>query len=517
MSRAVSRVPLLPRLRLAALALTVAAALALPAPARAGERPAPNIAGEWTFAFTNDSDGSSYADPCTITQDGERFTGVITYMDGGRQTIESFEGRIAPDGSVSFTLYDQDQPVRHLGQVSADGRTIAGAWSMNEGSGTFTLTRGPTAAAVVRPNLTGAWILAVAGADAARPSTDPCTLTQDGEHLWGTVHRPRAGRTEGAPLEGSVTPDGAVEFSLGGSGVPVRYQGRLAPDGASVSGAWNDGAAQGDFHLTRAPLRQAAGPTNGEAAAGVVPDAETDDASIDTTAAAQAGPAAPDISGSWVFTFTNRNGQAFSDPCAVTQAGGRFRGAVRHEADGEVTEEPLTGNVDPAGNVVFTLWDRDRPVEHRGRLTADGARLEGRWAGADGSGSFAMTRDAEAPAGAPRPDLTGNWVLTFAPDVPKNAPKAQGNGTASPALSDACVIKGGNQGRFSGEVRYFQDGKQVREPLDGVVSADGTVRFILYDAGRAVEHSGRLDPDTGAVIGRWSHPGRSGSFTLIRQ
>ncbi len=99
------------------------------------------MTGDWTFSFTT-ADGTAYSDPAAIQQNGNRFSGTVTYSDSGQEVQEPFEGVINADDSVVFTLYDQGEPVYHQGQISPDGKTISGTWSYANGQGSFTITRG---------------------------------------------------------------------------------------------------------------------------------------------------------------------------------------------------------------------------------------------------------------------------------------------------------------------------------------------------------------------------------------
>ena len=99
-----------------------------------------NLTGQWTFAFTIEN-GASYADPCTIQQDGSQFSGAVIYEDDGNTIQEPFSGEVHDDGSVEFVLYDAGNAVHHQGRISPDGNTVHGTWSFSDGSGDFTLVR----------------------------------------------------------------------------------------------------------------------------------------------------------------------------------------------------------------------------------------------------------------------------------------------------------------------------------------------------------------------------------------
>ncbi len=111
-------------------------------PATDMNQPAPmaDLTGNWTFAFVTE-DGTSYSDPATIQQDGDKFTGAVIYYDNGQQVQEPFDGVVRADGSVEFVLYDAGEPVQHWGRISQDGNSVQGDWSFSNGSGTFTMTR----------------------------------------------------------------------------------------------------------------------------------------------------------------------------------------------------------------------------------------------------------------------------------------------------------------------------------------------------------------------------------------
>ena len=99
-------------------------------------------------------------------------------------------------------------------------------------------------------------------------------------------------------------------------------------------------------------------------------------------------------------------------------------------------------------------------------------------------------------------DLTGEWTFHFSVE----------NG---PSYSDLCYLEQeGNA--FKGTVIYEEGGNQYKEPFEGAISPDGTVNFVLYDAGEAVQHWGHILDNGDTVTGQWSFGGGQGAFTMTR-
>jgi hypothetical protein len=99
-------------------------------------------------------------------------------------------------------------------------------------------------------------------------------------------------------------------------------------------------------------------------------------------------------------------------------------------------------------------------------------------------------------------DLTGEWTFHFTVED-------------GPTYSDPCYVKQeGNT--LKGMVIYEEGGNQYKEPFEGAIDPEGTVTFVLYDAGEAVEHWGRILDDGNTVSGQWSFSGGQGAFTMTR-
>ncbi|MGE4554352.1 MAG: hypothetical protein AB7D57_14670, partial [Desulfovibrionaceae bacterium] len=203
--------------------------------------------------------GSSYSDPCTIQQSGDQFSGLVSYYKDGEEFQEPFEGTVNPDGAVEFTLYDMEQPVLHTGQVSPDGNTISGTWTYEDGQGTFTITRGGYVTGLPAPNtpsqgnvgvLSGNWTFNSTMPD-GKSYADPAVITQTGNHFTGTVTYAEGSDSVSYNFDGSIKPDGSVEFTLYEDKEPVAHWGKLSPDGNTISGEWSVANGSGTFSLVR--------------------------------------------------------------------------------------------------------------------------------------------------------------------------------------------------------------------------------------------------------------------------
>ena len=347
-------------------------------------RAAADLNGDWTFSFTTD-DGSSFSDPASIQQNGNRFSGVVTYSDGGKQMTEPFEGTIDAAGNVEFSLNDQGQIVAHQGRLNPNG-TITGTWSMEGGAqGGFSLTPGQSGSSYTTGSsdsndsgggagsgggshdLNGDWTFAFVTEDGSSFS-DPCYIRQVGDSFSGNVTYYDNGQEVLEPFEGTINPDGSVSFTLYDQGEPVYHQGRVSADGSTISGEWSYADGKGTFTITRGAPANSGGAPSGDASA-------------------------YNLNGDWTFAFVTEDGATYSDPCVIQQNGGSFSGKVTYSDQGQQVEEPFEGTISSDGSVDFVLYDNGEPIQHWGRVSSDGNSIQGQWSFENGSGTFTITRN----------------------------------------------------------------------------------------------------------------------------
>lgn len=110
-----------------------------------------DITGEWhgTFAYPRDY-GPATPFLAKIEEQGGVFSGSIVEPDIFHDTGATLEARMSGhrDGrSIDFTKsylgqrYGYENPVDYVGQLSVDGLSIVGVWSLLEHNGTFEMHR----------------------------------------------------------------------------------------------------------------------------------------------------------------------------------------------------------------------------------------------------------------------------------------------------------------------------------------------------------------------------------------
>jgi len=118
-----------------------------------------SLTGQWSGEFSYPRHiGPTTPFLARIEDRSGRLTGSIIEPDtvSGGPTIEAILSGSRHESGVDFTKvygppwpFGYEEPVDYVGQVSSDGNTISGVWSMLDLDGTFEMRREPDAAEAI--------------------------------------------------------------------------------------------------------------------------------------------------------------------------------------------------------------------------------------------------------------------------------------------------------------------------------------------------------------------------------
>ena len=231
------------------------------------------LVGDWMYAQRASS--KVYVDTLTIEMDTDGLSGVMEYMNGGKDVQDSFNKfEFLSRRRVNFlSTRPNGRSVRHTAEMSEDGNSILGQYNLGFGvGGSFVMNRigvdGP-------PSMSGGWVYYVVdpagGSGLYGDATLLCDATGnckgyldyrtsfDGpkitvENVSGkqtfVMYTPETEYSKN--LKGTITKSSDFEFSMYDNG-KITHTGKLSKDGTRIDGIWeNPKLGKGQFVLMRA-------------------------------------------------------------------------------------------------------------------------------------------------------------------------------------------------------------------------------------------------------------------------